>query len=354
MHRFLYFCTMRWLKYGTLIILFLVAVYAVSMTFVAENKSFTIEKEINYPLEKVFPQFNNLQNFSAWNSFFTENDHLSFQYFSPYEGQGSAMNYFDKKNKDIFGDLFIRYSNPNKTLRYRLFEGKRNNPYLIDVNFKGEKEKTKITWFISTPKQPLLKRSLNLISEDAIAGQIDNSMKNLYRILGNKVSKEKQQENLKFDSLMVENQEGQLLLGINVSSKNDKNTLFKNIIMNHNKVVNYIKMDLGKKSDEYGVPVLLSDADNFKDKEVSYFYGIPLSKRIGVSDNNFSFKTVNASKNYVIYYRGTYAGRIQSIQKLIQQAKKDELRMGYLQQTFLEEPSEDHDAVIKLSLPVFR
>lgn len=345
---------MRLLKYGTFILLFLLAVYAISMTFVEESKNFTIEKEINYPVEKVFPQFNNLQNFSKWNSFFSDNDQLGFDYFTPYEGQGSSMSFYDKKNKEVFGDLFIRYENLNKTLRYQLFEGKKNNPYLIDVKFKPNQGKTTIIWYIHTPKQPLLKRSLNLISEDYIADQIDKSMKNLFSSLGNKVDKEKMRESLKFDSLMVEQKEGQLLLGINVSTKNDKKMLFKNIIMNHNKVVNYVKMDLAKKEDEYGEPVLITDADGFKDKEISYFYGIPLSKRIGVSDNNFSFRTLNASKNYIIYYRGTYEGRVKAIQELLLKAKKDTLRTGDLQQTFLEEPNENSNAVLKLSLPVFR
>lgn len=345
---------MRWFKYGTFIVLFLLAIYAASMTFVDESKSFTIEKEINYPIEKVFPQFNNLQNFSQWNSFFSDNDHFGFDYFSPYEGQGSSMKFYDKKDEDIFGDLFIRYENPNKTLRFQLFEGKKSNPYLIDVKFIPNQNKTKIIWYIHTPKQPFLKRSLNLISEDYIADQIDKSMKNLFLNLGNKVDKEQLRSTLKFDSLMVEDEVGQLLLGINVSTKNDKKMLFKNIVINHNKVVNFVKMDLGKKNDEFGEPILVTDADGFKDKEISYFYGIPLSKRIGVSDNNFSFRTLNSSKNYVIYYKGTYEGRVKAIQELLQKAKKDTLRTGELQQTFLEEPNDENSVVIKLSLPVFR
>lgn len=345
---------MRWFKYGTFIVLFLLAIYAASMTFVEESKSFTIEKEINYPIEKVFPQFNNLQNFSEWNSFFSDNDQFGFDYFSPYEGQGSSMKFYDKKDEDIFGDLFIRYENPNKTLRFQLFEGKKSNPYLIDVKFIPNQNKTKIIWYIHTPKQPFLKRSLNLLSEDYIADQIDKSMKNLFLNLGNKVDKEQLRSTLKFDSLMVENETGQLLLGINVSTKNDKKMLFKNIVINHNKVVNYVKMDLGKKNDEFGEPILVTDADGFKDKEISYFYGIPLSKRIGVSDNNFSFRTLNSSKNYVIYYKGTYDGRVKAIQELLLKAKRDTLRTGELQQTFLEEPNDENSTVMKLSLPVFR
>ncbi len=179
-------------------------------------------------------------------------------------------------------------------------------------------------------------------------------MKNLFLNLGNKVDKEQLRSTLKFDSLMVEDEVGQLLLGINVSTKNDKKMLFKNIVINHNKVVNFVKMDLGKKNDEFGEPILVTDADGFKDKEISYFYGIPLSKRIGVSDNNFSFRTLNSSKNYVIYYKGTYEGSVKAIQELLQKAKKDTLRTGELQQTFLEEPNDENSVVIKLSLPVFR
>lgn len=345
---------MRWFKFGSIIIIFLLAVYALSMTFVAESKSFTIEKEINYPVEKVFPQFNNLQNFSRWNAFFTENKNLTFDFFTPYQGQGSSMSYHDQKNPDVFGDLFIRYENPNKTLRYQLFQGKRSNPYLIDLKFVPQNGKTKIIWYIKTPKQPFLKRSLNLISEEDISGNIDTGMKTLYTILGNKVNKDLQRESLKFDTLVIEENEGQLLLGVNVNAKNTKDALFKNIVMNHNKTLNFIKMDLGKREDEYGEPMLITNADNFKDKEISYFYGIPLSRRVGVSDNNFTFRTVNGSKNYVIYYRGSYAGRMSAIQQLLLKAKRDTMRTGDLQQTFLEEPAVESNTVMKLSLPVFR
>ncbi|MGZ5188689.1 MAG: polyketide cyclase, partial [Kaistella sp.] len=82
--------------------------------------------------------------------------------------------------------------------------------------------------------------------------------------------------------------------------------------------------------------------------------GIPLSRRVGVSDNNFTFRTVNGSRNYVIYYRGSYAGRISAIQQLLLKAKRDTMRTGDLQQTFLEEPAVESNTVMKLSLPVFR
>lgn len=124
--------------------------------------------------------------------------------------------------------------------------------------------------------------------------------------------------------------------------------------MNYSKIYNYVTMDLGKKDDEFGFPILITDADNYKDKEISYFLGIPLSKKIGVPDNNFSFRTVNPSQNYVIYYKGNYEGRIQAVQQLIQKAKKDEMRFGDIRQTFIERPIEGQEVNMKLSLSVFK
>jgi len=344
---------MRWLKFILIISFCLFGIYSVSMNFVDESKTFTHQSEINYPVDKVFPQFNNLQNFATWNDFFAGKEDLNYSFFTPYEGLGSAMTFSDRKNAKL-GDLFIRYSNANRTLRYQLFDGESANPYLIDVKFVPNGQKTKLFWNIHTPKRDYLERSLNLIAEDFFVENIDKSMKNLYQLLGNKVDRDQKLASIKYDSIMVENRDGELLLGVNVSTRNAKDILFKNVIMNHGKVVNYVKSDLGKKDDEFGMSVLLTNPANLKDKEVSYFYGVPLSKRISVSDNNFSFQTLNASRVYYIYYQGNYNNRIKNVQELLKKAKKDTLRNGQLMEEFLEEPIDNQDVKLKLSLPVYR
>ncbi|WP_299177731.1 polyketide cyclase [uncultured Chryseobacterium sp.] len=343
------------MKIFTVIVLFLVGAYALSMYyFVDESKNFQIEKEIDYPVDKVFSQFNNLQNFTRWNNFFKSSQSIDIDYYTPYEGQGSAISYEDPKNGNQ-GEMFIRYENPNRTLRYQLFENRNENPTLVDVKFKAvSAERTKITWYVHTPKLSVLSRVKNFWTEDRFAENIDKSMVNLKNVLGNKVEKDNQLAAIKYDSLMVENEEEKLLLGINVSTSNKKDALYRNIVMNYNKVYNYVTMDLGKKDDEFGYPMLITDADNYKDKEVSYFLGIPLSKKMGITDNNFSFRTVNPSQNYVLYYKGTYAGRVKAIQQLIQKAKNDEMRYGDVQQTFIERPVDGQDVNLKLSLTVFK
>ncbi len=346
---------MRWIRIVFIIVALLFGLYSAVMYFFAdESKTFTVTKEISYPIDKVFPQFNNFQNFTRWNNYFSSTKTLSVDYYEPYQGQGSAMSFSDK-NANRTGEMTIRYQNPNKTLKFHLFEGKKSNPTKIDIKFEAvSPEKTKITWLVHTPKQPLLKRAVNFWTEDVFVDNLDKSMINLRNVLGNKVEKDQELANIKYDSLMVEDREGALLLGVNVSTSNKKDALFKNIVMNHNKVYNFVSSDMGKSDDEFGFPVMITSPNNYKDKEVSYFYGIPLSKRISVTDNNFSFRTQNPSKFYVIYFKGNYANRISSIQKLLQKAKRDTMRNGDLMQTFIEPPEIEKEVNMKISLPVYR
>ncbi len=345
---------MRWFRFGLFFVVLLVGVYAVFMYYmVDESKSYIIEKKINYSVDKVYPQFNNLQDFTRWNHYFSSKT-LSLVYYRPYEGKGAAVSFIDK-NTDKEGELLIRYHNPSRTVRYQLFEEDNRHPTLIDVTFEAvSPESTKIQWKIRTPKQNILNQVSHLWSEEIFEEEIEKSMVKLNSLLSNKVEKDQFLTEIKYDSILVEQQEAQLLVGINVSTSNRKDALYKNIVINHNKVYNFITTDLDRNDDEFGFPVLITDPDNFRDKEVSYFIGMPLSRKIAIADNNFSYRQIPPSQAYSIYYKGSYENRKKSVDQLLQKARKDTLIGGIIYQTFLEVPQEGKEVVMKLTLPVRR
>ncbi len=343
---------MRWLKIFLVIIIVLGGVYAALMSVVDESQDFTIEKELPYPVDKVFPQFVNLQNFARWNTFFSKEKNLSFQFFAPYEGQGSSMTYRSAKGDKKGGELFVRYVNPNRTLKLELFEGEDNMPYHIDIKFIPSGNKTKVIWYIHTPAQPYLRRSVNLIEEDDWAGSVDKSMAQLSQMMGNKVQRENRRNAVVFDSIFVDRQESALLLGISANVKNNKGAFFQSIVQHHNKVTNYAKLDLGKEEDEFGEPQLLADGDQFKDKIISFYYGIPMLRREKIFDNNFTYRETQAGTAYVIYYKGNFAGRLRAVQQLREKAKFENLIPGKIIITFLEEPVSEDKVLLKISMPV--
>ena len=346
---------MRWIKFGIILIALLVGAYVASMYyFVEESKTYKEQKDVDFPLEKVYSQFSNFQNFTSWNSYFTTSKSMQVDYFTPYDGEGAAMRFTDQK-KNISGEMFIRFANKNKTLKYHLFEGKNEKPITVKVTFKslGE-EKTQVAWVVETPKLSVWERAENFWSDDSFITSMGNSLTVLGNVLGNKIDKDLQIANIKYDSIMVENREGDLLLGVSASTKNDKGRFVKSIVMNQNKVMNFIKMDLAKRDDEYGMATLIMDSDGYKDKEVSYYIGASLPKRESISDNNFTFRTLNPSKMYFMYYRGDFNNRVKSIQQLLQKAKRDTMRSNDVEIQFIEPLEEGKDCVLKISLPVYR
>ena len=53
--------------------------------FLLISPCFIIEKN-KISIDKVFPQFNNLQNFAQWNDFFVTKKGYKLSYYTPYEG----------------------------------------------------------------------------------------------------------------------------------------------------------------------------------------------------------------------------------------------------------------------------
>lgn len=343
---------MRFLKFTIIFAVLAFGIYYISASYMQDSKTYTYQKEINYPIEKVFPQYNSLQNFKNWNSFFKDQKNLKYSFFTPYEGLNSTLSWANENGKNE-GDLSIKFSEPNKAIRYFWFRPNENFPTVIEVKFKKiSTDKTSISYLVKTPKVPVLYRPFHVVSEKFFTENISSSLANLSNLLSNKVDKEKRLARLKFDSVMVENQSNAILLGINVSTSNKKDALIKNIVLNYNKVKNYLQTDLQKESDEFGFPIIITDPNNLKSKDISYFIGFPLSKKVNISDNNFIYRYLSTQKQLVIYYKGDYFGRLRAIQKLNAEAKKQELRTGQLHETFLENPSETGEETLKLALEI--
>lgn len=346
---------MRWFKFLSFIAALFFLAYVWVMHFYSEREHFVIEKEINYPIEKVFPQFNNFQDYTRWNVQFLSKDKYQFVYFFPYEGEGSSISYTNTKDVEDSGQIFIRRVNPNKIIEYDVHKKRDKTPYKVVVRFIPKGQKTRVIWSVETPKIPVMMRLTEQFSEKEINNEIEHSVGNLSALLSGKVEKEVLFNQIKYDSIIIEEQEERLLLGINVSTNNKKGNLFKNINRNHNKLVGYVVKDLGKREDEFGQPVLLMDVNSLKSNDVSYFYGVPLSKKENISDNNFIFRKQEKTKIYSIYYRGKYENRVTAIGKLLGQIKKDSLqRHSMLEELFIEYPSEDKEVVLKISLPILK
>ena len=196
----------RWFRIILLLLVLLASGYtAVMYYFFEEKNSFVVEKEIDFPVDKVFPQFDDLQNFTRWNDYFSSDKDYRYRYFLPYEGEGSSMSYSHTKDKSKYGEVFIRKVKGNKSISYELYQERKKAPYKIDVSFYPKGEKTKVVWRVNTPKYPLLLRFKAADSdiESYINNNVTVSVKNLTNLLSGKVDKEVMFNQIKYDSIII-------------------------------------------------------------------------------------------------------------------------------------------------------
>ncbi|MDL1913174.1 MAG: polyketide cyclase [Bergeyella sp.] len=339
---------------GFCLVLFLGGYVFIVYFFLDKRETFTEERIIGYPVEKVFPQFNNFQNFVSWNDYFTSEKKIKILYFTPYQGEGGAIN-FENRKKTKMGQMFIQSETPNKQIDYVLFMNEDQNPFEINVKFIPLSERdTKIVWQVNSPKKSFLESLFPflLLQKIDLERDLDLDSNNLEKLLAKKVDRDEQLKNIVYDSIMVEHYKGDLLLGLNVVSSNKNGELYKNIIKSHSSISGFVTGDLNKKEDEYGLPMLVTNPENYLDNEVSYFFGIPVTQNEQIADYRYSYLRLDAKKAYSVYYTGPYKKRINLQNKLIKKALKDSLSYDKILQVFIRPPEEKENCVIKMILPL--
>lgn len=350
--RFYYFCSMSWIKKIIVGIVVLLVIFAFSKYYVIEqSEKVKVEKELSFPLAKIFSQYNNLQNFVRWNEDVLDTKELFIHYYQPYQGAGSAMSYRNKKGS-IRGELSIVKEKEEKSITYQFFSGNKA-PLYINVFFtKISEDATKVTYVIEKPAKTIWEKAMSYWKEEPTFFMMDKEVNRLESVLSNKIDKEKWLTNITYDSIMVENQPEQLLLGKYFSVMNRPNMVTQKINKNIAQLQQYVQVSLEKKSDEYGFPTLIKSPHQTKNKQLSYYVGIPLSQSMKLEEKQYGFRNIASSKTLSIYYKGNYHQANNTVKRLIKRAKKDSMRYGEVQQIFLKTPKNSDDVMMKIILPI--
>ncbi len=350
-----YLSEMRVFKSIFLIGFLLFGIYTLWMYFLEDKKKFEINYEVPFPVDKVFSQFQDLRKFTDWNEVFKLNndDNLFIQYYYPYQGVGSSIKLLNKKDSINQVELYLKKLKPNRGIQYDLFLPENINSYKIQVFFKAkEANKTQLSWKIETPTIPYYKRAYNLFTKDFIQGKLNNSIAKLKDIMSGKIEKTLKIDELKTDSIFVENKPAQYLIGLEDAINYKKGEAYKNIQKNHQKLQDYLSISLQIKEDELGYPTLIYDNNDWDKKEYRYYYGISINKKQKIMDASFQPRLLDKNKYYSVYYKGSYEAKYKSIKNLFLKAQKDSVRFGKVSETFLTQPNKENKNAIKLSLQI--
>jgi len=345
---------MKWIRLFTVIFLVMAVIYLISMFYVEENRNFQVVKEVDFPKAKVFEQFNNTQKFASWYQFSDGNQELHFQYFSPYEGEGSSLHFENKNNSEV-GDFFIRKIIPNQQIKYQFLRDKDKHPFLISVKFDSTApNKTQLIWHVQTPSRTFLKRSLNILSEKHFTNSLDKSMEVLNTLLSKKVDKETKLLAIKYDTIITENRPAEMLLGLSATAPNRAKEDFANSVWrSYNSLQVFLTQDMDKKDDEFGEPQLIMRASAANAKEISYFLGVKINNKEDLKDNSFVFQDIKQGKYLTAYYKGDYNNRKTVINQLKREARRQKMAEGRLTEIFMQPPNDEEEVILKIMLEIY-
>lgn len=329
---------------------FIIGGYFVFNFYTKEEKfSVKVEKEIDAPVDDVFLQFDNFQNFTHWNALFSTKNKTKINYFLPIEGENSSISFFNSKKDN--GEIYIRESKKNNYIKYQFFHSQNKRPLDILVKFKVlSQTKTKITWIISGKQNVNFQNIIDNFTAQDFIQNINNSLTNLKHNLTNQTNVHRKIDQIKLDSIFIENIPNETLLGVNYENFDKRDDLLMGIIHNYNKIHNLISLDY--KDDSFSIATLIIKTNSIKQDEVSYFIGFPVSEKQNLSNNVLIFRELNGGKAYSIYYKGKYKYKQMSIDKLKSKVKADGLEINQLREVFMEAPEENRDVLMKFSAKV--
>lgn len=338
----------KWIK---LIAISLILFGAITYTYFhfdkKETKTILVSQQIDLPIDKVFPYFNNLQKFNNWTAFFNNN---SASYYTPYEGKNASATLYSK-DKEKQTEIHITQSKTPHTIQYQILTPDRKTPILLHVNLKPIHSKaTKIQWKATFPTENILFSEDIFEDEEAFRKKIETGNIQLKSLIENKAQRESQLGKIQFDSIEIEQLSATHYIGIASSTKQQNNTWLKNLQMNHTKLENFIAIEMGLQQENYGYPTLFY-IPNSKIKETSYFLGISVNKVPNITDANFSLQQKPASKAFTAYYKGDWEDRQKTINTLIMRAQKEQVHTQALQILFIEKPEANKPVLLKIILP---
>ncbi len=137
------------LKWIFVILLVLVAGFAVVVAMQPSDFRVVRSTTIDAPPSAVFPQVNNFHNWQAWSPWAKLDPNAKNSFEGPDEGQG-AIFHWDGNDQVGAGTMTITESRPNEFVRIKLdFTRPMEDTSTVEFTFKPDGEKTVVSWDMS-------------------------------------------------------------------------------------------------------------------------------------------------------------------------------------------------------------
>lgn len=324
-------------------ILILLIIALVVIPFFLPNKIEAVtEKEIEMPIGVVFEEFNNLNQFSKWETL-TESDSLDKkEFYAPYRGQGAGYKW--SKDTIVKGEFTIIKSTPEKLVEYEVEGFKLGDKSLMKAELTALSDnKTKVIWSIHSEEIGYFSRYFSYFTTSKLTEKLANGLNKLSESIKGQILTQEEAGDMKPNQIRVEKFEGQKLITVLNQTSLDQDEIKTASEESFGLLYSYLTDHLKVKQSDISNPISYYEYYDEGSKKAKFHcgYGIKESVKLGEGMQLYS---IPAYETLVYLHKGSYSTLSTAIQKMKDYAKINQL---ILSNSYWEEYLNDPEIVKK-------
>lgn len=323
--------------------------------FLPEKTTASIERVIKQPAGIIFEDFNNLNEFSKWEPW-ASNDSLAVkEFFSPYKGKGAGYKWSKDNTEGIYT---ITESIKNELIKYKL-EGFGMGKYSeMTTEFTPiDSLTTQLNWKIESGENGYFSRYFNYFTSEKLNEKLNQGFDRLEELLKTSTISTDQAKSLQPGMIVTEEFEGQKLICVQNETGLDEDEIKMATEESFGLIYSYLKDFLKIQGVENSHPVNYVNNTNIADKEIKFYSGYPITESVKPGEGMELF-SIPASNTIVCIHKGDYSDINQTLARMKDYAKNNQLKIGgaYWEE-YLNDPeniNDKDDLLTKIYIPIKR
>lgn len=312
-------------RIAQLLIILIIALLVIPI-FLPNKIQAVSEKEINMPVDVVFDEFNNLHQFSKWETL-TESDSLGKkEFYAPYQGQGAGYKW--SKDSTVLGEFTIIKSDDDKLIEYEVEGFKLGKKSIMKATFTPISEsKTKVNWSLDSEEIGYFSRYFSYFTTSKWNEKLTLGLEKLAKSIEGQVLTEEQSGDLDPEEIRLEKFEGQKLITVINETSLEQEEIKTATEESFGLLFSYLTDHLKVKQADLSNPISYYDYYDTGTKKAKFRcgYGIKESVQLGEGMELYS---IPANETLVGLHKGSYKDIPTLIEKMKTYAKNKQINLS--------------------------
>ena len=339
-------------RIAQILILLILAILIIPI-FLPKKITATAEKEISKPVEVVFEEFTNLNEYSKWNPWTSQDSLAKIEISMPYRGEGAG---FKWSTENLEGDMIISKANPNSKIQYELTGFELGGNSIMTAEFQPQNEnKTKVKWQIESEEMGYFNRYFIYFKSKSLSEKLMEGLNNLESFLKDIVLTEAQAGDLKAGEIRIVKFEGLKLITVQNDTSLESDEMTTATEESFGLLFSYLTDYLKVPQSQIGYPVSYYTLVDSIGNRAKFRCGYPITESVQTGEG-MELMSLPATETLVALHKGSYKSLHLTMGKMKNYASQNKLNLttNYWEE-YLNDPEvikNENELLTKIYIPI--